>query len=115
MPPLGDWTTGKRYCGPDYSGAPRQFTHPRQNFLDAHLLPAMEFVRGIAPGASQVATLQTHEYARQARAGAFALNRFENFHVFHFCSGGLTTPYFSTITPPTPYPPPPPLHPPTHH
>ena len=49
----------------------------------------MECVRGIAPGASQIATRQTHEYARQARARAFALNRFENFRDNHFECGSL--------------------------
>src|SRR5260370_20266696 len=52
----------------------------------------MECVRRTAPGASQVAPRQTNEYARQARACAFALNRFENFRDTHFCSGGFTPP-----------------------
>src|SRR6266849_2259400 len=63
--------------------ASRQFIYARQYFLDAHLLPAMERVRRIAPGASQVATRQTHEDARQARARAFTLNRLENFRDNH--------------------------------
>ena len=39
----------------------------------------MKRVRSITPRASQVAAGQTYEYARQARARAFTLNRLEDF------------------------------------
>src|SRR6266446_4995912 len=44
----------------------------------------MKSIRGITPGATQVAPRQTHEDARQARAGAFALYRLEYFRDNHF-------------------------------
>src|SRR2546421_1055839 len=84
LPPQDKTHNRTTRLGPEYSPPPRQFIHARQNFLDAHLLPAMECVRSIAPGTSEVAPRQTHEYARQARACAFALNRLEDFRDDHF-------------------------------
>src|SRR5207245_6597724 len=57
--------------------------HPRQNFLDAHLLSAVKGIGRIAPGAPQVAARQSHKDTRQTGARAFALDRFENFSDEH--------------------------------
>src|SRR6266566_6584279 len=61
----------------------RQFVHARQYLFHAHLRPAVECVRRVAPCASQIAARQPHKNARQARAGALTLNRFEDFRDEH--------------------------------
>jgi hypothetical protein len=45
--------------------------------------PAVKRIRRVAPRAAKIAARQTHENARQARASAFALNRFENLGDYH--------------------------------
>jgi hypothetical protein len=47
--------------------------------VDRRALAAVKCVRGIAPGAAQIAAGETHEYARKPGARAFTLNRLENF------------------------------------
>src|SRR6266436_241868 len=63
--------------------ASRQFVHACQYFFHAHLRPAVECVRRVAPCASQIAARQPHKNARQARAGTLTLNRFEDFRDEH--------------------------------
>jgi hypothetical protein len=59
---------------------------------------AMERVCRVAPGASKIAARQPYENARQARAGTFALNRFEYFSDYHgkavdSCAYSITPPH----------------------
>jgi hypothetical protein len=53
--------------------------HSHEHILDTHLRPAVKGVSRVAPRAAQIAARQTHKNARQPRARAFSLNRFEYF------------------------------------
>ena len=55
----------------------------REHFVHAVLCASVKRVRRVAPRAAQIAARQTHEYARQSRAGAFPLNGLENFGDLH--------------------------------
>jgi hypothetical protein len=79
----------------------RHFFDPRQNFFHAHFRAAVESICGVAPGAAQIASGQPDENARQARSGAFALDRPEDFRDHHdaaigshsvFCGAGASAP-----------------------
>ena len=45
---------------------------------NAHLLPTVKSIGGIAPGTAQIASGETDEDAGKAGAGSFALNGFKN-------------------------------------
>ncbi len=51
--------------------------------------PAVKRVRRVAPRAAKIAAREAHEDARQARASAFALNRFENLGDYHGKAAGF--------------------------
>jgi hypothetical protein len=64
--------------------------HSHEHILHTHLRSAVKRVSRVAPRAAQIAPRQTHKNARQPRARAFSLNRFEYFYDEHdFLSPGL--------------------------
>ena len=63
--------------------AASEFIDARGHLRDAHFRSAVKRVGGVAPGAAQIASGEAHKDAGQACAGAFALNRFEDFSDEH--------------------------------